>query len=34
MIVTDGERALQRRVTGSFTDVTLVLDLLHVTEKL
>lgn len=34
VIVTDGERALQRRVTTSFTDVTLVLDLLHVTEKL
>lgn len=34
VIVTDGERALQRRVTSSFTDVTLVLDLLHVTEKL
>ena len=34
VIVTDGERALQRRVTSSFTDVTLVLDLLHVMEKL
>ncbi|MGB8881519.1 MAG: ISKra4 family transposase, partial [Solirubrobacteraceae bacterium] len=34
VIVTDGERALQRRVTDSFTDVTLVLDLLHVLEKL
>ena len=33
VIVTDGERALQRRVTATFTDVTLVLDLLHVTEK-
>ncbi|MDA8357598.1 MAG: ISKra4 family transposase [Actinomycetota bacterium] len=32
--VTDGERALQRRVTASFTDATLVLDLLHVMEKL
>jgi len=34
VIVTDGERALQLRVTRSFTDVTLVLDLLHVMEKL
>jgi hypothetical protein len=34
VIVTDGERALQRRVTDSFTDVTLILDLLHVLEKL
>ena len=34
VIVTDGERALQRRVTATFTDVTLVLDLLHVMEKL
>lgn len=34
VIVTDGERALQRRVTSSFTDITLVLDLLHVMEKL
>ncbi|MFZ0664170.1 MAG: hypothetical protein WAM97_00330 [Acidimicrobiales bacterium] len=34
MIVTDGERALQRRVTATFEDVTLVLDLLHVLEKL
>lgn len=34
VIVTDGERALQRRVASSFTDVTLVLDLLHVMEKL
>ena len=34
VIVTDGERALQRRVTDSFKDVTLVLDLLHVLEKL
>jgi hypothetical protein len=34
VIVTDGERALQRRVCQSFTGVTLVLDLLHVLEKL
>ena len=34
VIVTDGERALQLRVARSFTDVTLVLDLLHVMEKL
>jgi len=34
VIVTDGERALQRRVAASFEGVTLVLDLLHVTEKL
>lgn len=34
VIVTDGERALQRRVTDSFTDVTLVLDFLHAAEKL
>jgi hypothetical protein len=34
VIVTDGERALQRRVIDSFTDITLVLDLLHVLEKL
>jgi hypothetical protein len=34
VIVTDGERALQRRVCQIFTDVTLVLDLLHVLEKL
>jgi hypothetical protein len=34
VIVTDGERALQRRVTATFDDVTLVLDLLHVLEKL
>jgi len=34
VIVTDGERALQRRVANSFTDVTLILDLLHVMEKL
>ena len=34
MIVTDGERALQRRVISTFTDVTLILDLLHVLDKL
>lgn len=34
VIVTDGERALQLRVARGFTDVTLVLDLLHVMEKL
>ena len=34
VIVTDGERALQRRVCESFENVTLVLDLLHVLEKL
>src|SRR6266508_615291 len=34
VIVTDGERALQRRVATAFKDVTLVLDLLHVLEKL
>ena len=34
VIVTDGERALQRRVITSFENVTLVLDLLHVLEKL
>ena len=34
VMVTDGERALQRRVTATFTGVTLVLDLLHVLEKL
>jgi hypothetical protein len=34
VIVTDGERALQRRVCNTFTDVTLILDLLHVLEKL
>jgi len=33
-MVTDGERALQRRVTATFKGVTLVLDLLHVMEKL
>jgi hypothetical protein len=34
VIVTDGERALQRRIIKSFPNVTLVLDLLHVLEKL
>ena len=34
VIVTDGERALQQRVCRSFPDVTLVLDLLHVLQKL
>jgi hypothetical protein len=34
VIVTDGERALQRRVCKLFVDVTLILDLLHVLEKL
>jgi hypothetical protein len=34
VIVTDGERALQRRVTENFEGVTLILDLLHVLEKL
>lgn len=34
VIVTDGERTLQRRVRSSFEDVTLVLDLFHALEKL
>ncbi len=34
VMVTDGERALQRRVVGTFSGVTLVLDLLHVLEKI
>jgi len=34
VIVTDGERALQRRVIKTFENVTLVLDLLHVLDKL
>lgn len=34
VMVTDGERALQRRVAASFEGVTLVLDFLHVMEKL
>jgi hypothetical protein len=32
--VTDGERALQRKVTATFQRIELVLDLLHVLEKL
>ena len=34
VIVTDGERALQRRVISSFPTATLVLDIFHATEKL
>jgi hypothetical protein len=34
VIVTDGEPALQHRVADSFQGVTLILDLLHVLEKL
>lgn len=34
VIVTDGERGLQRRVCNHFEDVPLILDLLHVLEKL
>jgi hypothetical protein len=34
VILTDGERALQLRVIETFAGVTLILDLLHVTEKL
>ncbi len=34
VIVTDGERALQRRVIKTFGNVTLVLDLLHALDKL
>jgi hypothetical protein len=34
VVVTDGERGLQRRVCEHFQDVTLVLDLFHVLEKL
>lgn len=34
VLVTDGERALQRRVMAAFADIPLVLDLLHVLEKL
>ena len=34
VIVTDGERALQRRVISTFENVTLVLDLLHALDKL
>lgn len=32
--VTDGERALQRKVTATFKRIELILDLLHVLEKL
>jgi hypothetical protein len=34
VIVTDGERGLQHRVCNHFEDATLILDLLHVLEKL
>ena len=34
VIVTDGERALQQRVTSTFANATLVLDLLHALQKL
>jgi len=34
VILTDGERALQLRVCEIFNGVTLILDLLHVPEKL
>jgi hypothetical protein len=34
IVVTDGERALQRKVAATFPRVALVLDLLHVLEKL
>jgi hypothetical protein len=34
VIVADGERALQRRVISTFSDATLILDLLHVMGKL
>lgn len=34
VMVTDGERAFQRRIGNLFPGVTLVLDLLHVLEKL
>ena len=34
VMVTDAERALQRRIGATFSGVTLVLDLLHVLEKL
>jgi len=34
VVVTDGERGLQRRVCEHFQDVPLILDLLHVLEKL
>lgn len=34
IVVTDGERALQRKVTATFDRIELILDLLHVLEKL
>jgi len=34
IVVTDGERALQRKVAAALEDIELVLDLLHVLEKL
>jgi len=34
IVVTDGERALQRKVTATFEHIELILDLLHVLEKL
>src|SRR6516165_8755882 len=34
IVVTDGERALQRKVAATFQGIELVLDLLHVLEKL
>lgn len=34
VILTDGERALQRRVIATFTGATLILDLIHVLDKL
>jgi hypothetical protein len=34
LAVTDGERALQRKVTATFERIELILDLLHVLEKL
>src|SRR5438034_1188557 len=33
IVVTDGERALQRKVAATFQRIELVLDLLHVLEK-
>ena len=34
IVVTDGERALQRKVSATFKGIELILDLLHVLEKL
>lgn len=34
LVVTDGERALQRKVAATFERIELILDLLHVLEKL